>query len=293
MRPTMRSNSPRGPWQPMQAEQGADQASGLRRLLVRPAAPIWAFSGTQPGSVTSALVTGLAADLSRQGCDVLVLDENLSHDTVAHRLSMKPRLDLLHVLRGDKSLADVMLEAAPGLRVLPMARILRDFPRLGREERSALAGLFDRIIRSAEVILVDAANQAGAPRPGDGESFTMVLVMDCTAAGLKAGYALIKRLHQEDGLTRFGIVMDRVSDPSDAEWVFGNLARVARDHLALSLEWLGTLPVDEPIHRATQLRFDAPAAVADVPASVAIRRLGQVLMGSLQSGRRPADPLSW
>lgn len=245
----------------MHSEQAFDQAAGLRRLLSRPAAPAWVFAGAQAGVGVTGLVIGLAGLLSSQGLDVLVLDEHLSQGNVGNRLSLRPRFDLLDAVRGDKRLGEVLLEAEPGFRVLSMARTLRDFPRLTPGDRQSFAGLLDQISCAADVILVDAASHPLRGVPGKPAEM-LVVVMDCSATGIKAAYGLIKRLHQEEGLRRVGVVVNRVREGADADWMFGNLARVAGEHMNVRVECLGYIPVDEQASGGTQLRFDTLAGLA-------------------------------
>jgi hypothetical protein len=75
--------------------------------------------------------------------DVLVLDENLSQDNVANTLALRPRYDLLHAARGDKTWQDVLLQGMAGPGVLPVARAMQTLPHLAAVER-------DRLLARAE-----------------------------------------------------------------------------------------------------------------------------------------------
>ncbi len=86
-----------------------DQAAGLRRLLVRSSTQVVTVIGARDGLGATSIVINLAAVLAHSGKDVLVLDENMSHDNVANTLALNPRYDLLHVVRGDKTWQEVLL----------------------------------------------------------------------------------------------------------------------------------------------------------------------------------------
>jgi hypothetical protein len=106
----------------------------LRRLLARSSSRVVTVLGARDGLGATSIVVNLAAVLARSGKDVLVLDENLSHDNVANTLALKSRYDLLHVVRGDKNWEDVLLRGAESVRVLPVARAaagIVDFRRQG------------------------------------------------------------------------------------------------------------------------------------------------------------------
>ena len=91
-----------------------DQATGLRKLLARTSAQVITVIGARDGLGATSIVTNLAALFAHAGKDVLVLDENLSPDNVANTLAMRPRYDLLHAARGDKTWQDVLLQGLGG-----------------------------------------------------------------------------------------------------------------------------------------------------------------------------------
>ena len=79
------------------------------------------------------------------------------------------------------------------------------------------------------------------------------MVADATASGITESYALIKRLALEDARLHFEIVINKVAGEQAAMTVFGNMARVARHNLAARLEYLGYIPSDDRLRRATQM----------------------------------------
>jgi flagellar biosynthesis protein FlhG len=263
----------------MRPEFASDQAEGLRRLLVRTSARIVTMAGGAPGAGGTSLVTNLAAALVRAGKDVLVLDENLSHNNVANTLGLKPRYDLLNAVWRDKSLQEVMLRAGQGLRVLPMARAMQALPQLSPLEYERLLECLAMASSGIDAVLVDAAVGEGrhvsssliADQP-------LVVVLNATASSITEGYMLIKRMAVQEGRRNFWVVVNKVQDEGEAQTVFGNMAQVARRHLQVSVQYLGHVPLDDKLKRATQL--DRP--VVDVfPGSRAARafdELGRSLM---------------
>jgi flagellar biosynthesis protein FlhG len=109
----------------------------LRRLLAVHSRVVTVV-GARDGLGATSIVVNLAAVLAGSGKDVLVLDENLSHDNVANTLALKPRHDLLNVVRGDKTWQDVMLRGSQGVRVLPVARAMQSLPALDATQRECL-----------------------------------------------------------------------------------------------------------------------------------------------------------
>lgn len=268
-------------------ERMSDQADGLRRLLLGTAATrVITVASAQAGLGATSVVVNLAALLARGGKDVLVLDENLSHDNVANTLGLKPRSDLLHAVRGDRPLRETLLPALPGVRVLPAAQAMRALPQLSVPERERLPECLAEASRGMDVILVDAA---ASGRHSIAASLAteqpLLLVLNATASAITESYAMIKRMALQDGRRSFEVVVNRVRNEKEARTVFGNVADVARRHLRVRVDYLGYIPVDEKLKRATQL---CRTVIDAFPAAPAARAFGE-LGGSLMSLPSPAD----
>ncbi len=256
-----------------------DQASGLRSLLARNALRVWTIVGAQPGLGATSLVLNLAALMARVGQEVLILDEHLAHNNAGNALALKPRHDLLNVLRCDKALPDVLLRATPGLHVLPVARVTQAIHRLSVTEHQRLLDSLVTASRNVDVVLVDATRQEGGSVMASlAPNQPLVLVTDTSAGGVTASYALIKRMALKEGLRKFSIVVNRAQEKHEARAVVDNMARVARNHLKVQIDYLGHIPVDEQMKRATQLRSCVVATSPETPASLALADLERAMM---------------
>lgn len=236
-------------------EFGGDQADGLRRLLARSPARVATVVGARSGLGATSVVVNLAACWARSGKDVLVLDEHLSPDNVANTLGLKPRYDLLNVVRGDKALHEVILRDASGVLVLPAARAIQALPKLERAELDRLSQVLSFAASGMDAVLVDAAAREGhsvcTSLSGDEP---LMMVLNATASGITESYAMLKQMVIENGRESFEIVVNKAANPHEARAVFDNMAQVASRHLRIQLNYAGYIPVDEKLHRATQLR---------------------------------------
>lgn len=263
----------------MLSEQMTDQAEGLRRLLARASTRVVTVAGARSGLGVTSVVVNLASTLAQGGKDVLVLDENLSHANVANSLALKPRYDLLNAVRGDKALRDIMLRPMRGVHVLPAARAMQALSGLSGGEREQLLASLAEASRGMDVVLVDGSSDEGrfvsaslAPEQ------PLLLVINATAAAITESYALVKRMTMQDGRRSFQIVVNKARDADEAKTVFGNLAQVARRHLNVRMEYLGYIPVDEKLKRATQLCRSVVEAFPLSPSAQAFSGLERNLM---------------
>jgi flagellar biosynthesis protein FlhG len=268
-----------------------DQAAGLRRLLVRSSSRVVTVVGARDGLGATSMVVNLAAVLASSGKDVLVLDENLSHDNVANTLALKSRYDLLNVVRGDKTWQDVMLRGTEGVRVLPVARAIQSLPKLDEAQRGQLLESLIAAATDMDVVLIDAARAGHSVCASLSGDEPLLLILNATASGITESYALLKQMAMHNGRQAFDIVVNKVGSEREALAVFDNMAQVAHRHLQVHLEYLGYIPVDEKLKRATQLCRPVIEAFPAAQATYAIREIAQGLMRTPSTADEGHDAL--
>lgn len=257
----------------------SDQAEGLRRLLARTAARVVTVVGARSGLGATSVVVNLASAWANSGKDVLILDEHLTQNNVANTLALKPRYDLLNVIRGEKTLREVMLRGSDGVQILPVARAMQALPKLGESEREKLLEVLTLASRGMDVVLVDAAAREGqsvsANLSGDEP---LMLVVNATASGITESYAMLKQMALHNGRQSFNIVLNKVGGEREARAIFDNMAQVAQRNLQVRLAYMGYIPVDEKLKRATQLCRTVTEAFPAAPGAVAFGELAHNLL---------------
>jgi flagellar biosynthesis protein FlhG len=256
-----------------------DQAEGLRRLLVRTSARVVTVVGARSGLGATSVVVNLASAWANSGKDVLILDEHLTQNNVANTLALKPRYDLLNVIRGEKTLREVMLRGSGGVQILPVARAMQALPKLGESEREKLLEVLTQASRGMDVVLVDASAREGqsvsANLSGDEP---LMLVVNATASGITESYAMLKQMALHNGRQSFDIVLNKVGSEREARAIFDNMAQVAQRNLQVRLAYMGYIPVDEKLKRATQLCRPVTEAFPAAPGAVAFGELAHNLL---------------
>lgn len=276
----------------MHAEYAIDQAAGLRRLLASAGTRMAAVVGAQANLGSTSVVINLAATLGLSGKDVLVLDENLAHNNVANTLTLKPRYDLLNVINGQCELRDALLDVASGVRVLPVARALQALDKLDEEAQQRFLQLLSLAAKNMDMVLLDAAKEGRSICSSLSSDEPLLLVLNANASAITASYTLLKQLALDNGRRNFDILVNKATSEAEAYAIFDNMAQVARRHLQVKLEYLGHIPVDEKLKRATQLGRPVvelfPAAVA----SCAMREVAQGLVRPAAVKKAGYDELS-
>jgi flagellar biosynthesis protein FlhG len=256
-----------------------DQADGLRRLLERSEARVVTVVGARSGLGATSVVLNLASTWAWSGKEVLILDEHLTTNNVANSLALKPRYDLLNVVRGDKSLHQVMLRAGDGVKVLPVARATIALPKLNDIERESFSSTLTQAARGMDVVIVDASARAyhsvSTSLSGDEP---MLLVLNGTASGITESYSMLKQMARQNSRQVFEIVVNKVKTEAEAKAIFDNMAQLAERNLQVQLVYMGYIPIDEKLQRATQLCRPVMEAFPRSSCAMAFNELAQNLV---------------
>lgn len=229
-----------------------DQAEGLRRMLVCSQTQIITLVAGKGGLGRTSVTLNLAAAMSNAGRDVLVLDENPAPHNLTDSLGVFARYDLLDVIQGRCQLVDALVRSQ-GYAILPVARLMRALKTLHPSEQQQLESVLAEAGNGVDVMLVDAAAGSTTVSSSLASGVRLLVVMDASTSGITESYALIKRLALENARLRFEVVVNKVANEETARLVFGNMEKVARKNLAARLEYLGYIPKDDRLKRATQL----------------------------------------
>jgi len=265
----------RNPWD-------GDQADGLRRLFGSRAPQVVAFASGREACGRTTLVVQTAAALAAAGHGVVVVDENPAPDNTLAAFGLGGgRHDFFNVVRGDRPLAQIAVNAAPLVRIVPAARAAREFDHLDLSGFQRLAAGLRDIQRGASFVLIDSANRrAGRLSAIAASARHVAVVVAAQGQAITHAYALIKRIAQDYGRDHFQIVVTRARSGDEAQAVFDNMRRVAREHIGVRLDYLGAaaVPVTEHLAEALLHRLPAIADAADI---------GGLVPSSLETGRRP------
>lgn len=244
------------------AAWNGDQADGLRRLFGNRYPQVVAFASGREACGRTTLVVQSAVALAASGHGVVIIDENAAPDNAVTAFGLAARHDFLHVVRGERSLAQVVLPAAPMVHILPAARAARELDRLGDAGQKRLSARLRDIQQGAGFVLIDCATRRSGHLSLVATSARhLVVVVAAQGTAITQAYALIKRMAQGQGRDSFQIAVTRARSPEEARAIYDNMRRVAREHLGVRLDYLGAAAVPVTDHLANALIHGLPPAV--------------------------------
>jgi flagellar biosynthesis protein FlhG len=268
----------------------ADQAEGLRRMLAAPRPRVVTLLSALTDEGKNATLTNLAASLAGAGSDALLLDAIGSARGIAAHLGAMPAASVLDAALCERKESQLVQAVGQGfgLAVFGLspgaARVSNEADAMDGERAQRLNEVYDRLARSAGVLLIDAELDAEDNFPlaamGEGE---IVVLVSTAAQSIKQGYAIIKRLAGKLGKRPFGVLVTGASD-QEAQVVYRNMALAASRYLAVQLTSMGAVPADEHMARAARLGRSVVDAFPMARAAVAFRHLAGRLAASGAAG---------
>jgi flagellar biosynthesis protein FlhG len=220
------------------------------------------------------MVANLAIALRKLGNEVLVFDADLGLSNIDVLLNLAPSYNIEHVLSGQKSLKEVLVEGPHGIKILPASSGAQEITELDEMQRLRLMEAFDSYDGQIDVLLVDT----GAGISANVAFFCIasqeiIVVTSPEPTSLTDAYALIKVLFTRYQEKDFRVLVNGARDEAEAVEVFRKLSGVTEKFLDISLDYLGSIPLDESIPRAVRRQ----RAFSDVyPGSVASVKLAEI-----------------
>ncbi|HHH36375.1 MAG TPA: MinD/ParA family protein [Gammaproteobacteria bacterium] len=256
------------------SELGLTQVSGLQRMTSpRPVHAIAVTSGKGGVGKTNVSVN-LAVALAKEGQQVLLLDADLGLANVDVLLGLQAKCNLSHVIRGERSLEEVMITGPAGLRIIPAASGDKDMSELSHAEHAGVVRAFSELSFSPDVLIIDTAAGISDSVITFTRASHEVLVVVCDEpASITDAYAVIKLLHREHGLHRFRVLANMVHSTQEGVALYKKLLKVTDRFLDVALSYSGAIPYDGQLRRAVQMQRAVVDAYPRSKAAMAFRKM--------------------
>lgn len=207
---------------------------------------------------------------------VLILDADLGLANIDVILGISPEYNLGHVIRGEKTMAEVLTRGPAGMRILPADSGVTELTELSDAQRLRILTEMESIQGDFDYILIDTgAGIASNVMYFNLAAQTMIVVVTPEPTSLTDAYALIKVLSSRYRQHHFKIVANDVRDEAEGSDVFGNLTRVTDRFLNVSLDYLGCVPHAPQLRKAVQMQRLLSEIEPNSPAALAMRKLAR------------------
>ena len=253
-----------------------DQAAGIRKMSnISPVRVIAITSGKGGvGKTNLSVNTGIA--LAQSGLRVALMDADMSLANVDILLGIYPKFNLSHVLSGDKTLSEIMVEGPSGLKIIPGASGIQKMSELSTIEQAAVIRAFSDIDQELDVLIVDTAAGISASVVNFVRACQEIIVVVCDEpTSLTDTYAFIKLLNRDYNLSNFHVITNMVSTVQQGQALFQKLTKVTDYYLDVTLRFLGAVPYDDCLHRSVQKQSPVVVAFPGSKSSIAIKEIAR------------------
>lgn len=252
-------------------------------------------SSRQPGlvlAVTSGkggvgkthLAINIAVALGRLGRRVALIDGDFGLGNVDVMLGLTPETHVGHVLSGERTLDQVLIEGPQGLFVLPAGSGVQPLTALTADQRERFAAAIDEVRAAFDIVIIDTA-------PGISDNVVellklaqhVLLVTSFDPTAMVDAYALAKVLWRSAPNAEIGLIANGVHDGAEGRLAFRQIDRAATRFLGHHLRYLGYVPDDPAVRESIASQRAIVDHLPQTPASRSLRLLATRL-ASLTTG---------
>jgi flagellar biosynthesis protein FlhG len=229
--------------------QEALQPSGQLRMRRR--SRTIAIAAGKGGVGKTTISVNLATALAMGGRKVIILDADMAMANVDVLLGLMPTRNISHLLDGQCSLQELLIDGPHGMRIVPAVSGTRRLAQLSNAQHAAVIHAFDELDTPPDYLIVDTAAGLtdGVAMFAAAADDVAVVVCD-EPASMTDAYAMIKVLSREFGVSRFLMIANMCNTASEGRNLYVKLESVCSRFLSVSLNYMGMVPRDERLRKA-------------------------------------------
>lgn len=258
----------------METINSNDQANGLHSMNNTRPVKVISVTGGKGGVGKSNVTVNIAISLAKMGKKVMIMDADLGLANIDIMLGLRVTRNLSHVIRGECSLDEIILEGPEGIGIIPASSGTKEMAKLSEMEHAGIIRAFSSLEQQIDILIVDtAAGIADNVISFSQASQDLLLVVCDEPTSITDAYALIKILSVDHDLFRFRIVANMVRSAKEGRELFAKLTRVTDQFLDVALDYVGSIPFDENVRKAVRKQRALVELYPDSEASVAMKHL--------------------
>ena len=241
-----------------------------------PGPKIIAVTSGKGGVGKTNVVANLSVCLSELGKKVVVLDADFGLANLDVLLGLTPRYHLGHVLFGNKTLTEIMVQGPQGIRIIPASSGLQRMSELTLAQRNHLIESFTHLDSDTDYFIIDTA--AGISRNVihfllSAQEVIVVSAPEPTA--IVDAYAVIKIILAEDRKKQIQVLINSVERAQDAQDVFCQINSVVKRFLNREVDYFGHIEWDLHVPKAVRTQTVVTERYPEAAASRCFRDLAQ------------------
>ena len=184
---------------------------------------------------------------------MLIIDADLGLANVNILLGISSQWTLQHVIRQEKSIAEVIVTSPDGLQILPASSGIEEMTHLTVTQKLYLKSQFDLLDQEFDFILIDTAAGIGSNVMSFNQmAQEVIVILSPDPTSLADAYATIKVLATKYGVTEFHVIVNNTQNASHGRSLFQKLEKICQRFLKIPIQHLGTLSADPHLVQASR-----------------------------------------
>jgi flagellar biosynthesis protein FlhG len=213
---------------------------------------IIAVSSGKGGVGKTNIAINLALAYAQLGKRVVVMDADLGLANVNVVLGVIPRYNLYHLIRKQKTLAEIVVDTSYGIQIIAGASGFSKIANLSEEERRTFIGELGALA-NADIIVIDcAAGVSSNVISFVAAADDAIIVTTPEPTAITDAYGIIKIIATEIDSLDLGLklVVNRVHSVVEGRRVAERVITIAGQFLNLKVDYLGFVYEDPVVHAA-------------------------------------------
>ena len=195
----------------------------------------------------------LAVSLASQGKKVMLFDADLGLANAQIVLGCKAPFNFSHVLDGEKSLEEIIVEGPFGVKLVPGASGIQHMASLNEQQTASIITAFSELESDIDYLIVDmAAGLSDSVMTFLCACQRRYIVLKNEPSSIADAYATIKVMLQDYGLDNIWLIPNAVTSQPDGIRLSKNINTVVKNFLGGQVNYLHSITADEMVLRATK-----------------------------------------
>jgi len=221
----------------------------------------------------------LAITLAQKGLKVFVIDADLGTANVDVLLDVQPRFNLNHVVKGEKDILDIVIEAPGGINLVPGGSGFQFLADLDTDQLRHVISSYKQLESYADVILIDTGAGLSKNVINFALASDQVLVVTNTEPhAITDAYAIIKVLSEYEDMPLCSLIINRAETPLEGQQVGKRMTNVAQRFLGMEVELLGYILDDRTVSKAIKQKKPHILTFPNAPFAQGIKSLAQKII---------------
>jgi MinD-like ATPase involved in chromosome partitioning or flagellar assembly len=247
---------------------GYDEGSDTVLQTKTRKARVIAVTSGKGGVGKTNVTTNLGIALATRGAKVCIFDADTNLANINIILGITPEYTLEHLLRGEKSIDEVMINGPRDIKVIPAASGIADLTSLDNAQRQKLIETLEELEQRFDYLLIDTAAGAGETVQAfiNSAQYTIVVISP-EPTSLTDAFSLIKVLKKNNFDKPLYILVNMVLNYENSMEVFNRFDVAVKKYLKTKTHYLGYITLDETVISSVRLQQPVIIHKPDSPAS--------------------------